>query len=411
MADHHHDPEICMTVRTAHACGMHLNELDEGPFTADTVRRWIALADKLGVISIAWAAQYVGTATYPSRVMNPMRPVDDAYLAKRQVPQVEDRWAGSKQLFNPIAENLAQFDTLKVALGEARRRGLRFYASVQFFDLYFPALENDFFEDNPQHWILGRDQKRAYRGIPCYGEPAVQEYWLSLIGELAARGVDGVSMRLQSHVQGSYWHGAEVPPDGELEPDSFSYNPAVVAAYEQRHGVNILDAPADPEKLCALQGDQFTAFLTRVRRKLGPEKRLIAATPTQGVYGFGGAGGACLGAFDQRAAPPGEHPSYQFEMQWQQWIDRRLIDALIVYNPGPGAVAEVQQTVKALAGDCPVWLQRRWDPQKTELDELAGEFTAIAGGDLDGYNIFELNCFLMPDWPLKPLLLKLNADK
>ena len=404
---HKPDFELIMSVRCAHACGSQL----EG-FNPDTVRQWVALCADLGATSIMWWGGYVGTATYHSKVLPRMRVLDDDYLAKRGVPRENDRWEGSKKLFNPIAKALAQFDTLDIALAEAQKRGMKFYSNLNLFDMYFPALENDFFEDQPQYWVLSRDQKTPYRGLPCYTEKAVQDYRLAEIQELLDRGVDGITLSLGSHVASNFWHGAPDPEDWEriLRPDSFGFNPPVVEAYRERYGVNIIEEDFDPDKLFRLNGRLFTEFLRRMREVLGPDRRLLATTSVDGYYGYGGAGGDQINrcfAGSQLVAVQNT-PSFRFRLEWRKWIREGIADDLLVYAPMPDAVGQVHREIKSKLPKGRVLLQRRWytEEQFAQYEEYRNELAAIRSGALDGYAIFELGGFLDPDSPLRGLLLK-----
>ena len=83
---------------------------------------------------------------------------------------------------------------------------------------------------------------------------------------------------------------------------------------------------------------------------------------------------------------------------------------MLVYCPAPGAIADVQQHIKPHADDRPVWLFRRWDPAH-KVDEYPRELAAVRNGALDGYLIWELNCFFEPQSPMRKLLEIIGSRK
>ena len=351
-------------------------------FGPDDVREWVALCGGFGVSSIFWRGQYVGKATYHSNVLPVMKPLEEDYYVKRGLDQ--DRWEPSRRQLSGIAEAIRDFDPLDVALAEAHNRGIKFYGNLALFDMYFPGLENDFFEQHPEYWLLAHDQRTAFRGIPCYAEPAVQDYVLAEIKELVDRGVDGISFTLESHYAGQEVGG----------PDSFAFNPPVVEAYQRRYGINILRDELDPNRLLRLNGRIFTEFLQQVRAVLGPDRRLIAATPSSGWCGYGGPGGGQISNrfFQGEPAPVHDTPSYRLRLEWRKWMREGIADDLMVYAPVPDAVSKVQQAVKSRLTEQRVLLQRSvWNEK--HYGDYRKELAAIRGGALDGYVMHELSYF------------------
>jgi hypothetical protein len=70
------------------------------------------------------------------------------------------------------------------------------------------------------------------------------------------------------------------------------FNPAAVQAYKRRHGVDILSEPFEPAKLHQLNGDLFTEFLSRIRMRIGRDRKLIVGVQDCGYAGYGGSGGS-----------------------------------------------------------------------------------------------------------------------
>jgi hypothetical protein len=379
-----HRPELVMVALSGHL-------LDDGyhpeRFSPDDVRGWVAACDELGVTRILWRGAYVGKATYHSKVLPVMEVMEEDYFEKAGVRKKSgyrrDKWEPIRKNFNHKARLIERFDILDVALAEAKKRGISFYADLALFDTYFPGLENDLFEAHPEYYILARDQKTPYRSIPCYAEKAVQDYRLAEIEELLARGVDGISFDLACHYSGA----------GGNAPDSFGFNPPVVQAFQERYGIDILQDDFDADKLCALNGEIFTGFLRRVRELLGPDRKMIAAVTLKGWHGYGGPAGAKLGISLTDAAPEPGKPCYRFDFEWETWIREGIADDLMVYAPLPDAVGRVQRTIKSRVTKGDVFLWREiW--QDKHFDAYRDEVAAIRAGAIDGYAVDELQQFL-----------------
>ncbi|MEO2036547.1 MAG: hypothetical protein ABGZ35_31110 [Planctomycetaceae bacterium] len=329
----------------------------------------------------------MGKATYHSKVLPVVEVMEEDYFEKAGVREKggyrRDKWEPIRKNFNHKARLIQRFDVLDVALAEAKKRGISFYADLALFDAYFPGLENDFFETHPEYYVLARDQKTPYRSIPCYAEKAVQDYRLAEIKELLARGVDGISFELACHYAGA----------GGSVPDSFGFNPPVVQAYQERYGIDILKDDFDADKLCALNGELFTGFLRRVRGLLGPERKMIAAVTLKGWHGYGGPAGRALQCHRTDDAPEPGKPGYRFDLEWETWIREGIADDLMVYAPMPDAVGRIQRTVKSRLTKGDVFLWREiW--QDKQFDTYRDEIAAIRAGAIDGYVIDELNQFL-----------------
>ena len=363
-------------------------------YTPDYVRSWIALCEELGISTVLWRGSYVGKATYHSKVLPVMTHLSPDFFEKQGLDR--ERWEPTRRSFNGMAEAMERFDGLDMALEEAKKRGIAFYADLSLFDMYFGGLESDFFDEHPQYWLLARDQRARYRGIPCYAEPGAQEYRLAEVRELLDRGVDGFSFYLESHAS---LHGQVIgadPTEGIIEPDSFGFNPPVVDAYRARYGVDILQESFDPQKLHQLNGDFLTAFLRRVREVIGPNRKLLGTTPVDGKWGYGGPAGRQL-AFRRLEDEPIEgSPCYQLDLQWQRWIEEGIVDGLLVHAPLPNAVQCVRSSVKDRVPEGRVLLKRKPFRDPDSLPVYKGEVEAIRRGALDGY-VFDEFAALRPD--------------
>ncbi|MFA6960937.1 MAG: hypothetical protein WC205_09320 [Opitutaceae bacterium] len=103
---------------------------------------------------------------------------------------------------------------------------------------------------------LARGVLRHMKGTPCEAYPEVRAYWLDWVDQAIAQGFDGVDLRLQNHsgMVSDYIH--------------YGYNPPIVEAYREKHGVDILRDEADPLKIMAIRGDYFTTFVEQAAAKL-----------------------------------------------------------------------------------------------------------------------------------------------
>ena len=364
-------------------------------YTPEYVRGWIALCDELGIRTVLWRGSYVGKATYHSKVLPVMKHLEPDFFVKQGLER--NSWEPTRNSFNEMAEAVERFDCLDVALKEAKKRGIRFYGDLGLFDMYFGGLENDYFDAHPECWLLARDQRARYRGVPCYAEPLAQEYRLAEVRELLDRGVDGFSFYLESHAA-LYGQviGAD-PTEGIIEPDSFGFNPPVVEAYRERHGADILGEDFDADALHRLNGDLFTGFLSRVGETIGPDRTLLGTTPLDGRWGYGGPGGSQFGRRTMKDEPIEGAPCYQFDVEWQRWVEEGIVDGLLVHAPRPDAVRHVQRGVKETLPESRVLLKRKPFRDPDNLAAYKDEVQAIQSGALDGYVFDEFSALLEED--------------
>ena len=337
-------PRLLLQLSQAHTIDMSIKHL--GGYTPDAVRQWVRMCDDVGADVICWSANYVGKATYPSKVLMQMDQLDPGHYDKFEA---DDRWfqyVGGERadfeqtvipLFNRLAKAVRKFDALPIALEEAKKRGIQFLAEFPLFDTYFPGLESDFLEEHPQYYLRARDG-RTPLSIPCFAEPAVQDYWIRHVNEMLDYGVDGISLNLTSH---ACWFG-------RMGPDELGFNPPIVQAYKERYGVNILNEPFEPTKLHELNGDIYTQFLKKLRDVLGPDRPFISVTNCLGYGGYGGSGGSHLaGLKSGRSLFETPEPSFRFNMQWQKWIEEGIVDHLVAWAPLKGGAKQVHETIKS----------------------------------------------------------------
>lgn len=271
--------------------------------------------------------------------------------------------------------------------------------------MYFPGLENDFFEAHPEYWLLGRGRARPtqayaqilpeayqrlavdpdpytpgktwFRGLPCYAEVSAQDYLLQVIRELLDRGVEAFSFDFNSHVRSGHGNAWRVL-QGNEGPDSFGFNPPVVAEHQKRHGVNILTEAFEPTALHKLQGMLFAEFLRRIRSTIGPGRRLLATTTVDGHCGHGP-----------------DLVAFQMKLEWRKWISKGIANGLMVLAPSTDAIDQVRNKIKSNLENSRVFLWRE-PAGKTEPSVYRKEWSKIRAGALDGYGLKELAPFYHP---------------
>ena len=139
---------------------------------------------------------------------------------------------------------------------------------------------------------------------PCEIYPEVQRLWKWRVNRMLEKGVDGVVLRVSAH--------------GTLtdEPCAYGFNPPVVEAYRERHGVDIRREEFDSDLLGALRGEAYTRFvrqasaLTRAAGKLFQVQVHTEAFRPDPVFG------------QLMGFPANIH------FAWRQWLEEGLADAV-----------------------------------------------------------------------------------
>ena len=139
---------------------------------------------------------------------------------------------------------------------------------------------------------------------PCEFYPEVQRLWRWRVKRMLEKGVDGVVLRVSAH--------------GTLtdEPYEYGFNPPVVEAYRERHGVDIRREEFDPDLLGALRGEAYTRFvrqasaMTRRAGKLFQLQVHTEAFRPDPVFG-------------QLMGFPAN-----IQFAWRQWLEEGLADAV-----------------------------------------------------------------------------------
>ena len=139
---------------------------------------------------------------------------------------------------------------------------------------------------------------------PCEFYPEVRRLWRWRVNRMLEKGVDGVVLRVSAH--------------GTLtdEPCAYGFNPPVVEAYRERHGVDIRREEFDSDLLGALRGEAYTRFvrqasaMTRRAGKLFQVQVHTEAFRPDPVFG-------------QLMGFPAN-----IQFAWRQWLEEGLADAV-----------------------------------------------------------------------------------
>ena len=310
-----------------------------------------------GFDTISFRTSVCGKVSYPSKVMTP--------FAKNY-----------RLSMNGLGAVIAEWDPLAVTVDECGRNDLAVLAWITLFDSYTIGLEDAFFASHPELLMRSRDGANALRGVPCYACSQTRQYRLREAVEVSDYGVDGILYSIHSHTCCSRMSG---DPAGE---DVFGYNPEVVAAFADRHGVDILKEDFDFRDLHDVQGEFLTQFLRDVRGAL--------KSKGQSLY-------CCVGwEYDQRA--PGRYrticrPGYAkglepvpyhlmvgIHLDSEKWIQEDVVDGLAAQVDD---MDEIVQVKAQLGADFYVWIYCGFDAAATAdrmptIERVAAE--AFANG-------------------------------
>ena len=151
---------------------------------------------------------------------------------------------------------------------------------------------------------FARGKNEHLPAAPCECYPEVQRLWTWRVNRMLEKGVDGVVLRVSAH--------------GTLTDDPYEYgfNPPVVEAYRERHGVDIRREDFDPDLLGALRGEAYTRFvrdasaMTRRAGKLFQVQVHTEAFRPDPVFG-------------QLMGFPAN-----IRFAWRQWLEEGLADAV-----------------------------------------------------------------------------------
>ncbi|MFZ9681799.1 MAG: hypothetical protein ACO3DQ_01135 [Cephaloticoccus sp.] len=149
---------------------------------------------------------------------------------------------------------------------------------------------------------IARGKNTHLSATPCEAYPEVRTLWLGWVQAMLDAGVDGVDLRISAH--------------GSLtdEPETFGWNPPVLAAYRARFG----EGEVEPGKLARVRGEFYTGFVrdaAALVRKHGRRTQLhLHAEAFRPDRVFGQVHGIPANV----------------EFQWPRWLDEGLADEVVL---------------------------------------------------------------------------------
>lgn len=201
-----------------------------------------------GVFGVQWRVSAFGQMVYPSKG------AATTYPGSAPFEQLTPR----EQL---IAKTLQKIDPLPIAVREAKKHGIKLYIWMTLSDEGFThnKVDNfmvpDFLIKNPNCMLMDRNGK-ALKGTICYNEPAALEYRLNIVRELLAYGADGLYLCTRSHSS----------VFGKDRGDDYGFNPAIVAEYQQRYGINILKEDFDVKKWRDIKSEGYDRLFSEISK-------------------------------------------------------------------------------------------------------------------------------------------------
>ncbi|HUW35548.1 MAG TPA: hypothetical protein VM223_28390 [Planctomycetota bacterium] len=252
----------------------------------ERMRRHFRRCADAGFTRIFFRVSAFGTVVYPSKVATPF---------SRDF-RVRCMW---------LKRNMDAFDPLAAAIEEAHAAGLKIYAWVTLFDSYMHWLDDGYFRNNPDCYMLSRGQD-LYFPVPCYAVEKTRAYRLREAEELLDYGIDGIFYSVHSH-SGTV---AKVYPWDALGPLSIGFNPPVVHRYRDKHGVDILHEPPDAAKLRDVHAEFFNLFLRYVRGTAAVRNCKLICTSDSCKY------------WDY----PPNHGYVEVGMDWPAWLREGVVN-------------------------------------------------------------------------------------
>jgi len=167
---------------------------------------------------------------------------------------------------------------------------------------------------------FSRGKNETLASAPCEAYPEVIKLWSGWIDKTLQTGVDGLSVRLNSH------------GGCNDEPNEYGFNEPLLEEYRQRYGVDALEDDAVLDRLPRLRGEHVTAFLrdTAAKVRRAGKKMQIHMHPD---------------AFRPNPSPRDRYWSLtNINYDWKAWLGEGLADGSImrpsrfegVPNPAPG---------------------------------------------------------------------------
>ena len=277
----------------------------------------MSLFRDVGFDTVWFRTSYCGTVCYHSKVMKPFK-------REYRLPM------------NVLAEAMAQFDPLEVAIREAHRCGLAILAWITPFDNYFPGLEDPVLADHPEWLVCTRDGRKTMRGIPCLAYQPYVDLRVGEVQEVMEYGCDGVYHSWATHTLCTV---AEGDPD---EPACFGYNTPIIDEYRRRYGSPEHDNSYDPALIGEIHSDYLDAFVERCGATIAAARGQYVTTTTSGVL--------TSDRYSWYKYRVGGADVFYLPAHWRKWVEQGWIQAI-----GAGAGGHwLAENEQAAGPDVPV---------------------------------------------------------
>lgn len=232
--------------------------------------------------------------------------------------------------------------------------------------------------------------ERYLQGALCPAYPEVRAWWLEQIQACLAAGVDGIDLRVCSHHR-------------TFHPEAYGFNPPVVAAFQDRYGIDIRTENFNRRDLRILLGEFYSDFVREARKMVHAAGKRLHLHLELGFQ------------------EPEFHPDLEIYFDWRRWLDEGLADGVGVKG-GRCMQSPLSQEFAAHARACGV-TQVDFNPS---LNILTGHPDPQAfmryvlddtlGGGADGLILYENAVFMAarPDGSLEiktPWLLEMAAGE
>jgi hypothetical protein len=162
-----------------------------------------------------------------------------------------------------------------------------------------PTWQSNFTIAHPEYLECDRSGTEVNYGVLCYAYPEARSYQLNTIRDL-----------LGSYPFDGLFLCTRCTSKPVLHADQFGFNEPIVAAYEQRYGVNILEHDFDVEAWRRLRGEFLTQLLREVRAFTRERGLRLAVGLPQGNY----------------VGPPVGN----LHLDWRTWVAAEIMDELVI---------------------------------------------------------------------------------
>ena len=169
--------------------------------------------------------------------------------------------------------------------------GLRWYVPSGV--LCGDAVPNNYHQFDPEANVVGIaiGFNKYVPGAMCPSEPKARSYWLSLIHDALDCGVDGVDVRVSSHLDILKW--------GE-----YGFNVPIVKEYQKRYNINILEQNFDKSLLRKLRGEYYTEFLKIASQLIKQREKKVQ-----------------FHIEDVMEGTPDKSTMMEIHWDWQKWVE------------------------------------------------------------------------------------------